>query len=230
MIENSHIAKWQSTLDMLAEVFNVPSALIMLLQDEYIEVFISSNSDDNPYTKGDKELFDGSGLYCERVIKSNAELLVPNALNDNEWKDNPDIKLGMISYLGFPLKKPSGEPFGTICVLDNKENSYSAVYRKLLEKFKDHIELDLILIDKEIETRKKNEELEKALTEIKSLKGIIPICSYCHSIRDDEGKWNRLEAYLSNHSDARFSHSICPNCEPKVRSEYGLDDKQEHNK
>lgn len=225
MFESSHITKWQSTLDMLAEVFNVPAALIMALQDEYIEVFVSSNSDDNPYTKGDKELFNGSGLYCEMVIKSNSELLVPNALNDNEWKDNPDIKLGMISYLGFPLKNPNGEPFGTICVLDDKENAYSAVYKKLLEKFRDHIELDLILINNEIETQKKNKELEKALNEIKTLQGIIPICSYCHSIRDDEGAWSELEAYISEHSNARFSHGVCPKCLPRVRSEAGLDEK-----
>jgi len=67
--------------------------------------------------------------------------------------------------------------------------------------------------------------LQEALNEINVLKGIIPICSYCHSIRDDEGAWNRLEAYLSKHSDAEFSHGVCPTCLPKARSELGLDDK-----
>jgi len=65
--------------------------------------------------------------------------------------------------------------------------------------------------------------LQEALEEIKILKGIIPICSYCHSIRDDEGAWSRIEAYLSIHSDAEFSHGICPNCMVKVREEAGLD-------
>lgn len=74
------------------------------------------------------------------------------------------------------------------------------------------------------ELSSKNIELQKALKEIKTLRGIIPICSYCHSIRDDEGIWNRLEAYLSNHSDARFSHSMCPKCLPKVFLEAGLDE------
>ena len=74
------------------------------------------------------------------------------------------------------------------------------------------------------ELNSSNRELQKALEEVKTLTGIIPICSYCHSIRDDEGKWNRIEAYLSNHSDARFSHSICPKCEPKARLEAGLDE------
>ncbi len=70
-----------------------------------------------------------------------------------------------------------------------------------------------------------NRELKTALEEIKTLKGIIPICSYCHKIRDKEGLWNRLEAYLTKYSDAEFSHGICPDCIPKVRSNTGLDNK-----
>jgi len=67
-----------------------------------------------------------------------------------------------------------------------------------------------------------NLELSKALDEIKTLKGIITICSYCDNIRDDEGVWVRLEKYLSKNSDARFSHGICKKCIPKVLSEAGL--------
>jgi GAF domain-containing protein len=65
---------------------------------------------------------DGSGLYCERVIKSSHELMVPNAFKYLEWRNNPDIKLSMISYLGFPILLPNNVPFGTLCILDNKEN------------------------------------------------------------------------------------------------------------
>lgn len=222
MIEKSHINSWQTILDMLAEVFNVPAALIMELKDGHLEVFISSDSEGNPYKVGEKELFEDSGLYCEKVIKTKSELLVPNAIKDDEWKDNPDVKLGMISYLGFPLSWPNGIPFGTICVLDNKENAYTLLYRKLLEKFKDHIELDLTLINKEKETQKKNEALEKALSEVKTLQGIIPICGYCHDIRDDKGIWKKLMVYVDQHSDAEFSFGICPKCNPMARSEAGL--------
>lgn len=85
--------------------------------------------------------------------------------------------------------------------------------------------LNLMVNARTEELSSKNIELEDALSEIKTLRGIIPICSYCHSIRDDDGKWNRLEEYLSNHSDARFSHSLCPKCEPKARLDAGLDEK-----
>jgi DNA-binding response OmpR family regulator len=55
-------------------------------------------------------------------------------------------------------------------------------------------------------------ELEAALARIKKLEGIIPICMYCKKIRDDHNSWNQLEQYISSHSDAMFSHGICPQC------------------
>lgn len=63
-------------------------------------------------------------------------------------------------------------------------------------------------------------ELQHALTNIKELKGIIPICSYCKKVRDDEGYWHMVEAYVSAHSDAEFSHGICPNCLEQVRTSF----------
>ncbi len=61
----------------------------------------------------------------------------------------------------------------------------------------------------------KNNTLQKALEEITTLRGIIPICSYCKKIRDDQGAWEIIESYISNHSEARFSHGICPECYKK---------------
>lgn len=55
-------------------------------------------------------------------------------------------------------------------------------------------------------------ELRDALEQIKTLRGIVPICSSCKKIRDDKGYWSQVEAYISRHSDATFSHGICPDC------------------
>jgi sigma-B regulation protein RsbU (phosphoserine phosphatase) len=55
-------------------------------------------------------------------------------------------------------------------------------------------------------------ELEQALTRVKLLQGLLPICSYCKKIRDDRNYWRQVEAYISEHSEAVFSHGICPDC------------------
>ena len=65
-------------------------------------------------------------------------------------------------------------------------------------------------------------ELRASLEMVKTLKGLIPICSYCHKIRDDQGYWNQLEAYLEKHSEAEFSHGMCPTCLARFRDEQGL--------
>ena len=91
-------------------------------------------------------IFFGSGLYCETVINTNGKLRIPNALADEKWKNNPDVKLNMISYLGFPILLPDGNPFGTICVLDNKENAYSETYENFIKNFREIIQSQLELI------------------------------------------------------------------------------------
>lgn len=59
-------------------------------------------------------------------------------------------------------------------------------------------------------------ELKKAREEIKSLRGILPICAACKKIRDDKGYWNQIESYISKHSGVDFSHGICPDCAKKL--------------
>jgi PAS domain S-box-containing protein len=58
-------------------------------------------------------------------------------------------------------------------------------------------------------------DLQKSLLEIKTLRGFLPICSYCKKIRDDKGYWNKIESYIQKHSETEFSHSICPECARK---------------
>jgi PAS domain S-box-containing protein len=136
------VQKWQGVVDLLAEIMHVPSALIMRVEPPNIKVFVSSESNGNPYEPEEVAPLN-TGLYCETVMKTHQPLLVPDALRDEEWKSNPDIKLGMISYLGFPISWPDGEIFGTICVLDNKRNEYSELYRKLLLQWRDVLQADL---------------------------------------------------------------------------------------
>ena len=69
-------------------------------------------------------------------------------------------------------------------------------------------------------------ELREALSKIKKLSGLLPICSHCKKIRDDKGYWNQIESYIHDHSDAEFSHSICPECAKKYYPDLDIyDDK-----
>jgi len=208
--------KWQNIVGIMAELIGIPAALIMRIVEPDIEVFVSSQSESNPYQPGDHEHFLGSGLYCETVINTNEKLLIPNALADEKWKNNPDIKLNMISYLGFPILLPDGKPFGTICVLDNKENAYSETHENLIENFRDIVQSQLALIYMNTILGEKNKSLSDYLAEIKILRSIISICSSCKKIRDDKGYWNRIEAYIYEHSEAEISHSICSDCSKEL--------------
>jgi hypothetical protein len=69
----------------------------------------------------------------------------------------------------------------------------------------------------------RNAELEKALAEIRQLRGILPICASCKKIRDDTGYWHQVEAYLLKHSEVEFSHGICPGCLKKLYPDYFKD-------
>jgi PAS domain S-box-containing protein len=70
-------------------------------------------------------------------------------------------------------------------------------------------------------------ELQKALSEVKTLQGFLPICSYCKNIRDDKGYWSKIESYINKHSGAEFSHGICPECAKKLYPDMDLYDEDQ---
>jgi hypothetical protein len=57
---------------------------------------------------------------------------------------------------------------------------------------------------------------------VKTLKGLLPICSACKKIRDDKGYWSQIDAYISKHSEAEFTHGICPECAKKLYPEFNI--------
>ena len=92
--------------------------------------------------------------------------------------------------------------------------------REILERVRTHVNLRLALE----EQKRLNRELQVALDRVKSLEGIIPICSSCKKIRDDEGYWTQVERYVSEHTGVMFSHSLCPDCAAKLFPEDILDE------
>ncbi len=97
-----------------------------------------------------------------------------------------------------PLRSPAGEIIAGIEVVRNIDR------RKNLEREREKLIADL----------------REALANIKTLRGMLPICAACKKIRDDQGYWNQIESYIRDHSEAEFSHSICPDCAKKLYPEY----------
>ena len=100
--------------------------------------------------------------------------------------------------------------------IKGKEYSFSIVHditaRRIAEEK---------LQQKEMERERLIEELKDALGEVKALSGLLPICASCKKIRDDKGYWNQIEFYIQEHSEAQFSHGMCPECSDKA---YGAED------
>ena len=161
-------ARWQRIADLMATIAGVPAGLIMKVDSAQIEVFISSATDGNPYHKGERTNLN-TGQYCQTVMKQRAQLLVTDALKHPEWDHNPDIKLGMTFYLGYPLAWPDGELFGTICILDEKDNIRATQLKGLISEFQQVVESDLRLMIETCERQDLLGELERHRNQLKEM-------------------------------------------------------------
>lgn len=218
-IELRTLREWQEITNLIADICHVPSALVMRQNETTMEVMAGSQHPDSPYRARETAPLNGE-LYCETVIRMQHPLLVPNALKDPEWADNPDVALGMISYYGVPVNWPDGEPFGTLCILDRVEMHPTDQERLLVAKFGKIIEmsLDLTMANRDLE--EKNHEIAEAMATIKTISGVVPLCAWCHAaMQDDKGEWLPLEEYIQTHSNASLTHGLCPACQKKLESE-----------
>jgi DNA-binding response OmpR family regulator len=74
------------------------------------------------------------------------------------------------------------------------------------------VEVGRRMIDMQTQLAAKVDELRLALEQVRTLRGIVPICSSCKNVRDDQGYWKQVEIYVRDHTEAEFSHGVCPNC------------------
>ena len=207
------LKEWQNLLNETADIFAVPAGLITRVDGNEIEILLSSETEGNPYPADFVSQYPDSGWFCEYTLKSNGLNLIPNALNDPQWKDNPAaVDLHMISYLGLPIARPDGYQFGTVCFIDNKENPHNNLHIRLVEQIKKMIELTLRIVSAK-------EELDKRDRLIDDLSKLYPICSYCKKVREESGEWVAVEKYVKDISGASPSHGVCPQCFDKKLKE-----------
>lgn len=178
---------------------------------------------------------DGKQLFIEfvNVVRKDGAGYVPYLW---QWQDDPKRIVPKLSYV--KLFQPWGWIIGTGIYINDVQSEIALVTRELTyisvailviiillllyiiqggvkemrrrqiaeaELKKHHDQLDDLV-------KERTAELQNALSKVKTLSGFLPICASCKKIRDDRGYWNQIESYVSQHSEAEFSHSICPDC------------------
>ncbi len=208
------LTQWQGIVEAMAQVLAVPTALITRVAAPEIEVLRASETAENPYAAGQRVNL--LNHYCEAVVKEQAPVIVPDARTSDRWNNAPELAHGMVAYLGFPIRWPSGAVFGTLCAQDNKANAYSGAHQAVLQQFTSLVETHLALLIKQRELTQQRDALRRQVEENRQLRGIIPICARCKKVRDDQDYWIQVEDYIRKHSEANFSHGYCPECEATV--------------
>jgi len=133
---------------------------------------------------------------------------------------NRCIHEGYLSVALIPIRA-NQEIVGLLQLNDRKKNCFTLEMVYFFEGIAASIGVALMRKQAEEEREGLINELQTALDSIKTLKGLLPICSGCKKIRDDKGYWNQVEEYILDHSDASFTHSICPECMDRL---YGEED------
>jgi PAS domain S-box-containing protein len=157
------LESWQGIVNTLAELCDVPAALIRKLTDDHMEVVCSSESKNNPFKKGDKTPL--KNLFCQQVVERKERLLIPNVMKTTERVPHCDLGPEMVSYLAFPLLWPDGDVYGTISLLDIKEHTYTPRFENLLLKFTELAESQLAMLFKNIADRRSLEYILNSLKE-----------------------------------------------------------------
>ena len=171
---------------------------------------------------GSGYIMDANVTACDyygysRDEMTNLKIMDINTLSpEHVYEEMDNAKLEKCKYFNFRHRLADGrirdvEVFSGPVFINNEKLLYSIIHdisdRKKIEQEK----AQLI------------EKLTKALEEIKTLKGIPPICSSCKKIRDDKGYWQQIEAYIGQHSGAEFTHGICPDCARKLYPDLDFD-------
>src|SRR5262249_7253971 len=108
-------------------------------------------------------------------------------------------------YAGAPLLTPDGFGLGALCVMDPTPQQFTTDQKSALSTL-------ARVVMGELEQRRVAAELAVAGINVRTFRGVLPLCSYCKGIRDDHGYWLRLEAYIEKNTHAHMTHGICPEC------------------
>lgn len=146
--------------------------------------------------------------FCRYTILGTDLMVVEDATKDQRFASNPLVTNdpNIRFYAGAPLVTPNGQALGSLCVIDRQPRRLDAKQQAALEALARQVV-------KVLELRRVTAALADALENVKSLGKLLPICSYCRGVRDDEGYWQELEHYIQAHTSIQLTHGICLKCE-----------------
>ena len=153
--------------------------------------------------------------FCAHTVFEGKLLIVEDATKDARFAANPLVTGDptIRFYAGAPLLTPDGYSLGSLCVIDREPRELTIEQRMALEALARQVVGQL-------ELRRVSHDLAAAAENLKTLSGLLPICSFCKDIRDDEGYWQEVEAYVRSHTQAEFTHGVCPACFKKHYPEF----------
>ena len=183
----------------------------------------------------DGKILEVNGGFTKNTGFSCAEAVGKNTGELNLWA-NPADRTHMVEELmsrgsvyehEFLFRKKTGELLtglfsAEIITINNEKCLFSNIYNISKRKCAEE-ERERLLAERE----QLMAEREQALSAVKTLKGLLPICASCKKVRDDKGYWNQIESYISQHSDAEFSHGLCPDCMRALYPEFQQGDAPE---
>jgi hypothetical protein len=145
--------------------------------------------------------------FCAHTILGADVLVVEDAMSDERFAQNPFVTAAphIRFYAGAPLIDADGHALGSLCVIDRAPRPLSEAQRKALQALARQVIAQM-------EYRRISGEMAGILTHLKTLRGLLPICSHCKGIRNDDGYWQSVEDYVVANTEADFSHGICPTC------------------
>jgi GAF domain-containing protein len=184
---------------LASHICSTPISLVSLIDErrQWFKAKIGMDANETP-----REF-----AFCAHSILKHGPTVVEDAQQDARFSDNPLVTGDphIRFYAGAPLVTPSGHPLGTLCVIDREPRHLSPDHLRALGALSR-------LVVEQLELRRVSAHLAEALENVKTLGRLIPICSYCKSIRNDQGYYEQLESYLNAKNGLKFSHGICLDC------------------
>ncbi|HET7536391.1 MAG TPA: GAF domain-containing protein [Candidatus Didemnitutus sp.] len=182
-----------------AEVAGVPTAIVSLIDErrQWYKAKIGAEVNEVPREQ----------TFCTHTILGTEVMVVEDATADPRFAANPHVTKaqGVRFYAGAPILDDEGNALGSVCVVDSRPRQLGAPKQEVLMAL---ARTTMVLL----EQRRLSHLLAEALTEVKTVQGLLPICASCKSIRTSDDYWERIEEYFSTRTDALFSHGMCPVC------------------